>query len=105
MPYDPYMAPELWATKIEIEVSHILGAGTCPLGHEAGERYLLPDDQGRICLLALHALFPYFRTLQFGGDFPWELAQGRAGTARACCTDCVNPVVFEMRRVNGAGPD
>jgi uncharacterized repeat protein (TIGR04076 family) len=41
------------------------------------------------------ALFPYLRTVQYGGNLPWE---EKPGLAHVACPDPFNPVVFRIER-------
>ena len=69
--------------------------GTCGAGHYAGQVFEIEGGlpQG-FCPYAYVALYPNLRTLQFGGDLPWE----KKGTARVACPDPDNPVVFRIER-------
>jgi uncharacterized repeat protein (TIGR04076 family) len=49
-----------------------------------------------ICLGAFGVIFPYLRTLRFGGEFPWS--EDKDATVIAC-PDSKNPVTFEIRRM------
>jgi uncharacterized repeat protein (TIGR04076 family) len=91
--------PVAIGAKIKVRITEILGKGKCPLGHEVGEEFSLPEDAGRLCQAALHVIHPYARVLQFGGDFPWEIRKDNSGRARICCPDPDNPVVFVLERV------
>ncbi len=78
--------------------------GTCNAGHREGQEFDLTNEitvgitkDGRaLCPSAFHAAFPYYRTLRYGGEFPWEKNKG---TAHVACPDPINPVVMELRRV------
>ncbi len=71
--------------------------GTCAIGHEVGDEWLIssktPDG---ICLSAFNALLPTAETLMFGGSFPWS---DDPDVATAACPDAANPLVIELRRV------
>jgi len=45
---------------------------------------------------AFHALFPSWRVLRHGGEFPWEEDKEKTCVA---CPDPFNPVVIELRRI------
>lgn len=83
-------------SKVKIRITRILEKGECPLGHKAGEKFIYPEDRGKICASAMHSIFPAVRVLQFGGSFPWE---DDPDHAVVCCPDAKNPVVFDLKRV------
>ena len=80
--------------------------GTCAAGHFVGQEFDLSKDfllgvsgdPRAICPSAFHAVFPSWRVLRHGGEFPWE--EDREKTTIAC-PDPINPVVMELRRVKG----
>jgi uncharacterized repeat protein (TIGR04076 family) len=80
--------------------------GTCSAGHRAGQEFDLSQDfvlgtsgaPGVICPTAFHAVFPFWRVLRHGGEFPWEEDREKA---HAVCPDPLNPVVMELRRIKG----
>jgi len=78
--------------------------GTCAAGHHVGQEFDLSKDfllglSGdplAICPSAFHAIFPAWRVLRHGGEFPWEEDRDKTTIA---CPDPFNPVVMELRRV------
>lgn len=82
--------------KIEIEIIKILEKGKCPIGHEVGDKFKWPEDNGKLCPHAYHVLYPTVDVLRFGGAYPWEDDPDKA---HICCPDSNNPVVFEIRRI------
>jgi uncharacterized repeat protein (TIGR04076 family) len=72
--------------------------GTCEVGHKVGDEFNISENKPvpKICPWAFYTLFPFAKTLQFGGSFPWEKDPDKA---RVACPDPDNPVVFELRRV------
>jgi uncharacterized repeat protein (TIGR04076 family) len=78
--------------------------GTCAAGHKPGQEFDLSRDftlgasgnPGTICPSAFSAVFPSWRVLRFGGEFPWEEDKDKTHVA---CPDPFNPVVMELRRV------
>jgi uncharacterized repeat protein (TIGR04076 family) len=78
--------------------------GVCEAGHRAGQEFDLSGDvtvgysckPGTVCQALFYAIYPNYRTLKFGGSFPWEKDPDVSGLA---CPDAVNPVVVELRRV------
>ena len=78
--------------------------GTCAAGHYVGQEFDLSKDfllgssgdPQAICPSAFHAIFPSWRVLRHGGEFPWEEDRDRTTIA---CPDPFNPVGMELRRV------
>jgi len=78
--------------------------GSCAAGHREGQEFDLSKDfivgtSGdfrALCPSAFHAVFPSWRVLRHGGEFPWEEDKEKAHVA---CPDPYNPVVIELRRV------
>jgi uncharacterized repeat protein (TIGR04076 family) len=78
--------------------------GTCAAGHHVGQEFDLSKDfllglsgnPQAICPSAFHAIFPAWRVLRHGGEFPWE---NDRDTTTIACPDPFNPVVMELRRV------
>ncbi|HJX12215.1 MAG TPA: TIGR04076 family protein [Dehalococcoidales bacterium] len=74
-------------------------AGTCQAGHGVGDEFVIDQTSpAGLCTWALYTLFPFAEVLQFGGSFPWESGPDKA---RIACPDPDNPVVFELKRVEG----
>ena len=82
--------------KVTIEITEILEEGKCPLNHKVGEKFLYPEDRGKICPAAFNAIYPYIRVLESGGTYPYFEDDGN--THKACCPDYKRPVVFKMTR-------
>ena len=78
--------------KVKAEIVRILEKGTCPVDHKIGDVFRYPEDLGKLCPVAGHALYTYFRVLQNGGTL-----QGN-DYMEACCPDAANPVVFRVTR-------
>jgi len=78
--------------------------GTCAAKHCEGQEFDLSQDfmlgmsgdPRTICPSAFHAIFPSWRVLRHGGEFPWEEDKDKTTVA---CPDPINPVVMELRRV------
>ena len=77
--------------------------GTCAAGHREGQEFDLSQDfiLGRggphvLCPSAFYAVFPSWRVLRHGGEFPWEEDKDRYLVA---CPDPLNPLMMELRRV------
>ena len=84
--------------EILITVKEVMGTGVPPCAYKPGDSWLVTDygaPEG-LCTWAIASIAPYLATLRFGGRLPWEDDQDRA---LACCSDPLNPVVFELRRM------
>lgn len=80
----------------KVRITVIRQEGTCNAGHQVGDKFVfegtIPPD---LCPAAWHSLYPYLRTIRFGGNFPWE----KEGEAHVACPDPFNPVVFKLERI------
>ena len=85
-------APQIQNKTIVIEV---LDSHGCNSQHKIGDKFRYPEDKGKICTAALHAIYPYALGIQIGGSFPWE---EEANSITICCPDYKNPVVFKITR-------
>ena len=56
----------------------------CHRGHKVGYTFDFDRDRGKLCLMALHAGFPYIDILRYGGTIPPCRSTG--GVA-FCCPD------------------
>ncbi|MBM4278408.1 MAG: TIGR04076 family protein [Deltaproteobacteria bacterium] len=80
--------------------------GSCAAGHQADQEFDLSKDfvlgvsgdPRAICPSAFNAVFPSWRVLRHGGEFPWEEDRDKTTIA---CPDPINPVVMELRRIKG----
>ena len=78
--------------------------GYCDAGHKEGQEFDLSKDfilglsgdPRAICPSAFYAIYPSWRVLRHGGEFPWSEDKEKAHVA---CPDPFNPVVMELRRV------
>jgi len=78
--------------------------GTCAAKHYVGQEFDLSKDfvlglsgdTRALCPSAFNAIFPAWRVLRHGGEFPWEEDKDKTTIA---CPDPINPVVMELRRV------
>ena len=69
--------------------------GKCESGHYVGQEFLFDNDLPQnFCPAAYHAIYPNLRTLQYGGNIPWE----EEGTVHIACPDPFNPLVFKLVR-------
>ena len=88
------------AERYDVAIKVISQKGTCANEHKVGDEWVinaqLDKTTGGICLDAFGVLYPYFKTLMFGGSFPWS---DDPDAATVACPDSKNPVVFELRRL------
>jgi len=72
--------------------------GHCDFGYRVGDRVVFDGEtvQGRVCLSALYSFLPKVFAMRYGAEFPWLEDKDVATHA---CPDALNPVVFEIRRV------
>lgn len=88
------------ADRYDLVVKVISQKGTCVDEHKVGDEWFinaqLDKVPGGICLGAFGVLYPYIKTLMFGGSFPWS---DDPEAVTVACPDPYNPVVFEVRRV------
>jgi uncharacterized repeat protein (TIGR04076 family) len=78
-----------------IEIVDILEAGTCNYGHKVGDKFEYPEERGKICSAAFHAIYPYALGIRTGACYPWE---EDPDSITVCCPDYKNPVVFKITR-------
>jgi uncharacterized repeat protein (TIGR04076 family) len=80
--------------RVRAEIVEIMGAGRCPSGFKVGRSWILADSRcpEDMCAWACNSMLPFIATLTFGGRFPWSGEQ----TARICCPDADNPVVYRL---------
>ena len=72
--------------------------GFCSAGHKVGDQFELSGhNAGGLCGFFYHGVFPYVIMLQFGGSFPVEW--GDPDIIELECTDIVNAVKIELRRI------
>jgi uncharacterized repeat protein (TIGR04076 family) len=88
---------DIMADNYKIKIKVISQKGSCAAGHKVGDEWVIPAGKTPegICLPAFALLYPSIRTLTYGGEFPWETDKD---ATTACCSDAVNPVVFEIKR-------
>lgn len=69
--------------------------GKCPY-HKVGDKveFIGNEVKGRICLIALHSIYPMVFGLEFGATYPWS----KDPVTLQACPDPLNLVVFEIRR-------
>ncbi len=81
--------------KVSMEIVDILGEGKCPSGHRVGEKFVYPEDRGKICPAAFNSIYPYIRVMESGGSFPFF---DEHNAHSVCCSDYKRPVVFKISR-------
>jgi len=105
--------PDEWAKEMEATLAErkrmveerkvvatvVTQKGTCAAGHKVGDKFVMGDrTPPGMCSWAFYAIFPFAVVLQFGGSFPWGKDSDKI---TAACPDPENPVVFEIRRLQG----
>lgn len=78
--------------KIKVTVVDRLGPDGCHHGHKIGDTFDFDSDRGKICPMAMHALFPYIDIMRYGGTVP----PGKTGDVRVCCPDADTAMVFRV---------
>lgn len=53
---------------IMIEMVEKQGEHACMCGHMVGDVFDFTTDRGKLCSVAMNALYPYISALRFGGD-------------------------------------
>lgn len=97
--------------KMDMRDVHPQGAGgsapgfepVCPL-FDVGDEFILElgePPQG-FCQAAFDDIYRYISGLRFGANYPW---MAEPGTATACCTDGLRPVVFFLERLDQSPTD
>ncbi len=91
--------------KLDMTNIHPLGEGgaaldfepVCPL-FEVGDEFVLDigEPPKGFCQAAFDDIYRYISGLRFGANYPW---MSREGTATACCTDGLRPVIFFLERI------
>lgn len=69
----------------------------CPM-FEVGDEFIADIDAAPrgFCPAAFDDIYRYISGLRFGANYPW---MANAGTATACCTDGLRPVIFQLERM------
>lgn len=81
--------------RVQIEIETVGGRGRCSIGLVPGQSWTVdsPVVPAGMCMWAWSSLMPFLTPLRFGTSLPWE---DESGTARVCCPDPDNPVVFRL---------
>jgi|TARA_Y100000310_G_scaffold344573_1_gene458070 4-hydroxy-tetrahydrodipicolinate synthase len=81
-----------------IEITVIKQTGTCHAGHKKGDKFYCTDHKTPegMCGWAFASIFPYITGIAHGAEFPWE-PKDKRHLATGCCSDPINPVVFEIK--------
>jgi len=91
----------------DVRMKIVSQQGSCVFGHKLGDEWIIGTNTPvggvntplGICNGAYHALYPFIRVLQFGGQYEWPAG---SGTCRLCCPDPYNQIIFELTRVEGS---
>lgn len=78
--------------RIKITLVEQKGESPCHRGHRIGDSFDFEEERGKICPLAMHALFPMVDILRYGGTLPSD---------RFCCPDVDTINVFKIEAVEG----
>jgi len=83
--------------KVKIRVAS--QKGICHLNHKPGDEIILSENgiDGKICIHALYSMLPKAFAMMYDADFPW-VKEG--DNPRHACPDGVNPVIFELERID-----
>ena len=76
--------------RIRITLVEQKGESPCHRGHRIGDSFDFDEERGKICPLAMHALFPMVDILRYGGTLPSD---------RFCCPDVDTINVFKIEAV------
>ena len=78
--------------RIRITLVEQKGESPCHRGHQIGDSFDFDEERGKMCPLAMHALFPMVDILRYGGTLPSD---------RFCCPDVDTINVFKIEAVEG----
>lgn len=78
--------------KIKLTIVGRLGSCGCHRGHKVGDTFDYDTEIGKICPMAMHAIFPYIDILRYGGTIP----KSKKGDIRACCPDADVANIFRI---------
>ena len=69
----------------------------CPM-FEVGDEFIVDigEPPKGFCQAAFDDIYRYISGLRFGANYPW---MAKEGTATACCTDGLRPVIFDLERL------
>ncbi len=82
---------------VRVKVVEVRGK-PCGFGHKVGDTWIFKGGKtvAGFCGSAYDVIFPYWRVLRFGGEFPWEKDKDKT---IICCPDPESGVVFELTRL------
>ena len=76
--------------RVRITLVEQKGEHPCHRGHQVGDSFDFDEDRGRLCPLAMHALFPMTDILRYGGSLRSD---------RFCCPDAETINVFKIETI------
>lgn len=77
-----------------IEMVEKRGEHTCVCGHKVGDVFDFQTERGKLCSVAMNALYPYISALRFGAaELPVNPVHG---DFRYCCPDPEVGNVFRL---------
>ena len=86
--------------RIYIELVEHKGNYGCHRGHKEGDAFDFDENRGKLCPMAMHALFPYIDILRYGGTLP-----GMKGNRfRVACPDAEVINIFEIEMRTNPSP-
>jgi len=84
---------QMRAQRYNIQITVHSAANGCSVGFKEGDNWLITDrTPAGMCLAGYNALYPFIRTLRYGGGFNRDFA-------RVSCPDSSHCVVFEVKRI------
>lgn len=84
--------------KIKISVVDRKGAFPCHRGHKTGDTFDFDLERGKICPMALHAMFPYIDILRYGGKIPSAANPDGELETLVSCPDAETINIFKVER-------
>ncbi|MBU5485620.1 TIGR04076 family protein [Clostridium sp. MSJ-11] len=81
--------------KIRITLVDKKSNGYCSHGHKYGDTFDFDTERGKLCPLAMHALFPMINILRYGGRLPGD--DGNSGLY--CCPDANIINIFKVEKI------
>jgi uncharacterized repeat protein (TIGR04076 family) len=83
----------------DVTVKIVSQKGHCTAGHEVGQEWVVgPHTPAGICVSAFNSLIPTIRVLRYNG-FYGSSPSVETTQHTIACSDAVNPVIFEVRRI------
>lgn len=89
---------------VRVTVKEVMGSGEPPCEYQPGDAWTISSFKAPegLCLWAISCMQFYLGAVRSRGRLDWEEEEGVAWFS---CCDCDNPVVFELRRIEGDAVD